>query len=52
MVAEGRIGMKTLAGLWEWTPESAGAERARIEATLQAGLGVLGPIEAGEPPPG
>jgi 3-hydroxybutyryl-CoA dehydrogenase len=51
MVAEGRIGMKTLAGLWEWTPESAGAERARIEATLQAGLGVLGPIEAGEPPP-
>jgi 3-hydroxybutyryl-CoA dehydrogenase len=41
MVAEGRVGMKTLAGLWKWTAESAAAERARIEETLQAGLAVL-----------
>jgi 3-hydroxybutyryl-CoA dehydrogenase len=49
MVAEGRVGMKTLSGLWEWTAESAAAERARIEETLQAGLAVLGSPERRPP---
>jgi 3-hydroxybutyryl-CoA dehydrogenase len=41
MVEDGRIGMKSLSGLWDWTSESAASERARIEARLQAGLNVL-----------
>ena len=41
MLEEGRVGMKTLKGLWEWTPESAAAERARIERILQASVALL-----------
>jgi 3-hydroxybutyryl-CoA dehydrogenase len=41
MLEEGRIGMKTLKGLWEWTPESATAERARIERIMQASVALL-----------
>jgi 3-hydroxybutyryl-CoA dehydrogenase len=41
MLEENRIGMKTLAGLWTWTPESAAAERARIERIMQASLALL-----------
>lgn len=43
MAEGGKIGMKTLSGLWQWTPESAAAERARIEATLRAAFGLLRP---------
>jgi 3-hydroxybutyryl-CoA dehydrogenase len=43
MVDGGKIGMKTLAGLWQWSAESAAAERARIEATLRAAFGLLQP---------
>jgi 3-hydroxybutyryl-CoA dehydrogenase len=46
MLAERRIGMKTLTGLWKWTPESAAAERARIERVMQASLALLDPTEA------
>jgi 3-hydroxybutyryl-CoA dehydrogenase len=41
LLEENRIGMKTLAGLWTWTPESAAAERARIERIMQASLALL-----------
>ncbi len=41
MVAEGRAGMKTGHGVWQWTSESAAAEKARIERVLKAGLALL-----------
>ena len=41
MVAKGRLGMKTRRGFWEWTDESAGREKARIERALQAGFAIL-----------
>lgn len=41
MVAEGRSGMKTLGGLWEWTEERVTSERARIDRLLKAGLKIL-----------
>ncbi|MGE0158594.1 MAG: 3-hydroxyacyl-CoA dehydrogenase family protein [Gemmatimonadales bacterium] len=41
MVADGHIGMKTMEGLWRWTPETAAAERARIETCLRTGLDLL-----------
>lgn len=41
MVAEGRAGMKTRHGIWQWTSESAAAEKARIERVLKAGLALL-----------
>ena len=34
LVAQGRLGTKSLAGYWTWTPEQVQAERARFEAVL------------------
>ena len=36
LVAQGRLGSKTLAGYWDWTAEELQAERARFEAVLRA----------------
>ena len=41
MVAQGRLGMKTKRGFWEWTDESIAREKARIERALQAGMDIL-----------
>ncbi len=41
MVDEGRVGMKARRGFWEWTDESAAAEKARIERLLLAGLEII-----------
>ena len=41
MVANGRIGMKTRRGLWQWTDASAAREKARIEKVLQAAFTIL-----------
>jgi len=41
MVAQGKLGMKTGRGMWEWTDESAAQEKARIDHTLQAALALL-----------
>jgi len=41
MVDQGRIGMKTGRGLWEWTDESIAAEKTRIEKALQAAFAIL-----------
>lgn len=41
MVGEGRVGMKSLHGIWEWTEESATKEKARIEQMLQTGLKII-----------
>jgi 3-hydroxybutyryl-CoA dehydrogenase len=43
LVAAGRLGMKTGAGFYDWTPESIARERARYEALLRAGLALLEP---------
>lgn len=40
-VAAGHVGVKRLSGIWTWDEESAGAEKARIERLLQAGLKIL-----------
>jgi 3-hydroxybutyryl-CoA dehydrogenase len=41
MVNEGRVGMKSLNGLWSWTAASAADTQAGIGRRLQAGLAVL-----------
>lgn len=41
MVNEGRVGMKSLNGLWSWTPASVADTQAGIGRRLQAGLAVL-----------
>ncbi len=41
MVERGHTGMKALHGFWEWTPESAAAEKHRIERILKTGLQIL-----------
>jgi 3-hydroxybutyryl-CoA dehydrogenase len=41
LIAEGRLGMKTGRGFWNWTPELAAAERERYERTLLAALKLL-----------
>ena len=40
-VAAGRLGMKTGAGFFEWTPEQRQAERQRYDRLLQQGLALL-----------
>jgi 3-hydroxybutyryl-CoA dehydrogenase len=42
-VAAGRLGMKTGAGFYDWTPATILRERARYEALLRAGLALLAP---------
>jgi 3-hydroxybutyryl-CoA dehydrogenase len=41
IVAEGRLGMKTGHGFWNWTPEQIKEEQARFERTLMAALKLL-----------
>lgn len=41
LVDEGRLGTKSLAGYWNWTPEQVQAERARFEAALGAAADLL-----------
>ncbi|MBI3043595.1 MAG: 3-hydroxyacyl-CoA dehydrogenase family protein [Betaproteobacteria bacterium] len=41
MVKQGRLGMKTKRGFWEWTDDSIAKEKARIERCLQAGMEIL-----------
>jgi 3-hydroxybutyryl-CoA dehydrogenase len=41
MVGRGNLGLKTRRGFWEWTDESAAAEKARIEKLLQSGMEIL-----------
>jgi 3-hydroxybutyryl-CoA dehydrogenase len=41
MVEQGRLGMKTKRGFWEWTDETIAREKARIERCLQAGMQIL-----------
>ena len=41
MVAKGRTGMKTKAGMWDWTDEEIKKEKNRIERALQAGFDIL-----------
>lgn len=43
LVAAGRLGMKSGAGFFDWTPESIAKERARYQALLLAGLALLEP---------
>ena len=43
LIAAGRLGMKTGAGFYDWTPETIAGERARYEALLRAGLALLEP---------
>ena len=40
-VAQGRLGTKSLAGFWNWTPEQARAERERFESALAAAAALL-----------
>lgn len=42
-VTAGRLGMKSGAGFYDWTPETIGKERKRYEAMLLAGLALLEP---------
>ncbi|MDP2450483.1 MAG: 3-hydroxyacyl-CoA dehydrogenase NAD-binding domain-containing protein [Polaromonas sp.] len=42
-VASGKLGMKTGAGFFTWTPESIAAERKRYDGLLMAGLRLLKP---------
>ena len=46
-VAQGRLGMKTGAGFYDWTPEQIAQERGRYDRLLQRGLDLL----AAELPP-
>ena len=39
--ADGRHGMKTGEGFYRWTPETIGAERARYDRLLRAGLDLI-----------
>jgi 3-hydroxybutyryl-CoA dehydrogenase len=41
LVDEGRLGMKSRRGFWEWSDESMAKEKARIERALQAGFEIL-----------
>ncbi len=41
MVDQGRLGMKTKHGFWQWTDEAIAKEKARIESCLQAGMEIL-----------
>jgi 3-hydroxybutyryl-CoA dehydrogenase len=41
LVAEGKLGAKTGAGFWEWTPESTAAARDRYERMLIAAAAAL-----------
>jgi 3-hydroxyacyl-CoA dehydrogenase len=41
MVDQGRLGMKSKHGFWQWTDESIAQEKARIERCLQAGMEIL-----------
>jgi 3-hydroxybutyryl-CoA dehydrogenase len=41
MIREGRYGMKTGRGMYEWTPESIAAEKERYERALQATLKIF-----------
>jgi 3-hydroxybutyryl-CoA dehydrogenase len=43
LVAAGRLGMKTGAGFYDWTPETIAAERVRYEAILRGALALLEP---------
>ena len=42
-VDAGRLGMKTGAGFYEWTPETIAQERKRYEGLLRAGLALIEP---------
>jgi len=42
-VRDGRLGMKTGGGFYDWDAQSASLERARYDAVLRAGLQVLAP---------
>ena len=41
LVEEGRLGMKTRRGFWEWDDAKIAKEKARIEKALQAGMAIL-----------
>ena len=41
LVEEGRLGMKTRRGFWEWDDAKITKEKARIEKALQAGMAIL-----------
>lgn len=41
MVENGRLGMKTKRGFWEWSDEAVAREKNRIEKALQAGMEIL-----------
>ncbi len=41
MVEQGRLGMKSKHGFWQWTDDSVAKEKARIEKCLQAGFAIL-----------
>jgi 3-hydroxybutyryl-CoA dehydrogenase len=41
LVDQGRLGMKTRRGFWDWNDESMAKEKARIERALQAGFQIL-----------
>ncbi len=41
MVDQGRLGMKTKHGFWEWDDAKIAKEKARIERCLQAGMAIL-----------
>ena len=41
MVDQGRLGMKTKRGFWEWDDAKIAQEKARIERCLQAGMEIL-----------
>jgi 3-hydroxybutyryl-CoA dehydrogenase len=41
LVAEGRLGMKSGRGFWDWSPEQIKSERERFDRTLLAALKLL-----------
>ena len=41
LIDQGRLGMKSKRGFWEWNDESIAKEKARIERALQAGFQIL-----------
>jgi 3-hydroxybutyryl-CoA dehydrogenase len=41
LVDQGRLGMKTKRGFWEWDEAKIAKEKARIERALQAGMAIL-----------
>lgn len=43
LVAQGKFGMKTGEGFFQWTPESMAVEKARYQNMLLAGLTLLAP---------